>query len=139
MKILFLSFLLLFACATTCVAGSCQDVQENVSAAVQDRNGRVSESYDTLVPDPESERSSLSNCLSGINSIGDAFNLGVTFPSMDQIVTGMCKQVDSLIQQKINEVHSQALNAVNNIGGSNLYKVYGTGGDYIIKLRDKIK
>ena len=139
MKIFFTAMMLLMVFATPCFAGSCQDVQDSVSAIIQERSGRVSETHDILLPDPESERGPLSNCLSVINNIGDAFSLGVSFPSMDQIVAGMCNQVNSLIQQKINEVHNQALNAVNNIGGSNLYKVYGTGGDYVIQIRDKIK
>ena len=139
MRTLFISMLLLFVSVTPCLAASCQDVQENVSAAMQERSGRVTESHDTLLPDPESERSSLGGCLDSINSIGDAFSLGVTFPNMDQLVSGMCSQINSLIQQKINEVHNQALNAVNGIGGNNLYKVYGTGGNYVTQITGKIK
>lgn len=139
MRILFITMMLLTVFATPCFAGSCQDVQESVSVVIQERNGRVSDTHDILLPDPESERGSLSNCLSVINNIGNAFTLGVTFPSMDQIVAGMCSQVNSLIQQKINEAHNQVLNAVNGIGGGNLYKVYGTGGNYVIQIRDKIK
>lgn len=138
MKI-FLTAMLLTLMATPCFAGSCQDTREAVNAAIQERSGRVSDSHNVLLPDPESERGPLSNCLSVINNIGDAFSLGVTFPSMDQVVAGMCSQVDSLIQQKINEVHNQVLNTVNGIGGNNLYKVYGTGGDYVITITDKIK
>lgn len=139
MRIFFTTMMLLALLATPCFAGSCQDVQESVSAIIQDRSGRVSDTHDILLPDPESERSSLSNCLSVINNIGDAFSLGVTFPSMDQIVAGMCSQVNSMIQSKINEAHNKVLNTVNNIGGSNFYKVYGTGGDYVIQIRNKIK
>lgn len=138
MKILLIAMLLTLM-ATPCFAGSCQDTREAVNAAIQERSGRVSDSHNVLLPDPESERGPLSNCLSVINNIGDAFSLGVTFPSMDQVVAGMCSQVDSLIQQKINEVHNQVLNTVNGIGGNNLYKVYGTGGDYVITITDKIK
>jgi len=139
MKLLLAFTLLLTLFATPCLAGSCQDTQEAVSAAIQERSGRVTDSHNVLLPDPETERGPLGGCLSVINNIGGAFSLGVSIPSMDQIVAGLCSQVDSMIQQKINEVHNQALNAVNNIGGKNLYKVYGTGGDYVIKIRDKIK
>jgi hypothetical protein len=137
---LFLAFtLLLTLFATPCFAGSCQDMQEAASAAILERSGRVTNSHNVLLPDPESERGPLSNCLSVINNIGDAFSLGVSLPSLDQIIAGMCNQVDSLIQQKINEAHNQVLNTVNNIGGGNLYKVYGTGGDYVVKITGKIK
>ena len=139
MKLLIAFTLLLTFFATPCFAGSCQDTQEAVSAAILERSGRVTNSHNILLPDPESERGPLSNCLSVINNIGDAFSLGVSIPSMDQIVAGLCSQVDSMIQQKINEVHNQALNTVNNIGGNNLYKVYGTGGNYVVKITGKIK
>ena len=58
---------------------------------------------------------------------------------MDQIVAGMCHQVDSLIQQKINDAHNQVLNSINGIGGNNPFKVYGTGGDSVVKLKEKLK
>ena len=131
--------MLLTVFATPCFAGSCQDTQEAVSAAILERSGRVSDSHNVLLPDPESERGPLSNCLSVINHIGDGFTLGVNLPSMDQIITGLCNQVDSMIQQKINEAHNQVLSTVNQLGGNNLYKVYGTGGNYVIKIKDKIK
>ena len=125
--------------AAPCFAGSCQDMQEAVSGAMRERNGRVSDSHNVLLPDPESERDSLSSCLGSVNAIGDAFSLGVTLPSMDQIVAGMCSQVDSFIQQKINDAHNQVLNTVNDIGGYNPFKVYGTSGDYIVKITGKLK
>ena len=131
--------MLLTVFATPCFAGSCQDTQEAVSAAILERSGRVSDSHNVLLPDPESERGPLSNCLSVINHIGDGFTLGVNLPSMDQIIAGLCNQVDSMIQQKINEAHNQVLSTVNEIGGNNLYKVYGTGGNYVIKITDKIR
>ncbi|SBW08073.1 conserved exported hypothetical protein [uncultured delta proteobacterium] len=139
MRILFAAIMLLTVFATPCFAGSCQDTQEAVSAAILERSGRVSDSHNVLLPDPESERGPLSNCLSVINHIGDGFTLGVNLPSMDQIITGLCNQVDSMIQQKINEAHNQVLSTVNQLGGNNLYKVYGTGGNYVIKIKDKIK
>ena len=131
--------MLLTLFATPCFAGSCQDTQEAVSAAILERSGRVTDSHNVLLPDPEAERGSLSNCLSTINNIGDAFSLGVSLPSMDQIVAGLCSQVDSMIQQKINEAHNKVLTTVNGIGGNNPFKVYGTGGDYTVKITGKIK
>ena len=139
MRTIFAVIMLLTVFATPCFAGSCQDTQEAVSAAILERSGRVSDSHNVLLPDPESERGPLSNCLSVINHIGDGFTLGVNLPSMDQIITGLCNQVDSMIQQKINEAHNQVLSTVNQLGGNNLYKVYGTGGNYVIKIKDKIK
>ena len=139
MKTFFAAILLLTAFAAPCFAGSCQDTQEAVSSAILERSGRVTDSHNVLLPDPESERGPLSNCLSVINHIGDGFSLGVSLPSMDQIIAGLCNQVDSMIQQKINEAHNKVLSTVNEIGGNNLYKVYGTSGNYIIKIKDKIK
>lgn len=133
------AIMLMTVFSTPCFAGSCQDTQEAVNRAIQERSGGVTNTHNVLLPDPESERGPLSNCLSVINHIGDGFSLGVSLPSMDQIIAGLCNQVDSMIQQKINEVHNQVLSTVNEIGGNNLYKVYGTSGNYVIKIKDKIK
>lgn len=137
MKTLFTIFLFLVS-VCTCMAGSCQDIQECASAAIQARNNRVSESHNTVMPDPESERDGISQCLGSINALGDVFSLGVSLPNFDQIIGSLCSQADSLIQHKINEVHNQALNEANNIGGGNLLKVYGTD-EYIFKLTGKLK
>ncbi len=133
------TFLLCMILAAPCFAASCQDMREAVGGAIQERNDRVSETHDVLMPDPETERDALSGCLGSINSIGDAFRLGVSLPSMDQIVAGLCSQVDSHIHQKINNAHNQVLNTVNGIGGNNPFKVYGTSGDYILHLKGKLK
>ena len=99
----------------------------------------------TILPDDNGKpgkarpRPALSGCLGSVNAIGDAFSLGVTLPSMDQIVAGMCSQVDSFIQQKINDAHNQVLTTVNGIGGYNPFKVYGTGGDYVVKITGKLQ
>ena len=76
MRVLLVCFLLtLFA--MPCYAGSCGDTQEAATTAIKERNGHVKESHNSMMPDPEEDRGPLSNCLSSINSIGDAFNLGV--------------------------------------------------------------
>lgn len=133
------TFLLCMILVTPCFAGSCQDMRDAVGGAIQERNGRVSNTHDVLMPDPETERDALSGCLGSVNAIGNAFSLGVSLPSMDQIVAGMCSQVNSFIQQKINDAHNQVLNTVNDIGDYNPFKVYGTGGDYVVKITGKLQ
>ena len=133
------TFLLCMVLTTPCFAASCQDMRDAVGGAIQERNGRVSDTHDVLMPDPETERDALLHISPSVNAIGDAFSLGVTLPSMDQIVAGMCKQVDSYIHQKINEAHNQVNNSVNGMGGNNPFKVYGTGGEYVVKITGKLK
>ena len=58
---------------------------------------------------------------------------------MEQIIDGMCGQLNSHINQKINEAHNQVNNAVNGMGGNNPFKVYGTGGDYVVNITGKLK
>ena len=134
-----LTLMLLFSFAAPCFAGPCDDTQSAASAAINERNSRVKDSHNVLLPDPELERGPLSDCLSSINSIGDAFTLGVKLPGMDQIIAGMCNQVNSMIQQKINESLNKIHNTVSDIGKNNPFKVYGTGGDYVIKMTGKIQ
>jgi len=125
--------------AMPCFASMCQDMQDSVGTAVQERNQRTANVYNDMIPDPESERGMLSSCLDSVNSIGDAFTLGISLPGMDQMLGSMCSQVDSMIQQKINQTHNEVLNSVNGIGGNNVFKVYGTGGDHVVKLRDRLQ
>ena len=54
-----LMVLLCMALAVPCFAASCQDMQDAVGGAIQERNGRVSETHDVLMPDPETERDAL--------------------------------------------------------------------------------
>ena len=138
MRVLLVCFLLtLFA--MPCYAGSCGDTQEAATTAIKERNGHVKESHNSMMPDPEEDRGPLSNCLSSINSIGDAFNLGVKIPSMDQIVAGMCKQVDSMIQDKMNQVLSEVRSSVPSIGQNNPFQVSGNVGDLAGSLVGKLK
>ncbi len=129
----------MLAVSCPCFASSCPDIQESANGAMQSRNNRVSETHNTAMPDPEEEREALSNCLQTIQALGDPFTLGVQLPGIDQVVSGMCGAVDSFIQQKINELQNQALKELNGIGGNNIFKVYGTGGEFILQLTGKLK
>lgn len=138
MKLLVILFLIL-GVASPCLAGSCPDIQESANGAIQSRNNRVSQTHNTTMPDPEEQREGLSECLKSIQALGEPFTLGISLPGIDEVISGMCGAVDSFISQKINEVQNQVLNEVNNIGGGNLLKVYGTGSDHIFQLKGKIK
>lgn len=58
---------------------------------------------------------------------------------MDQIIAGMCRQVDSLIQSKMNEALSEARSTVNGIGQNNPFQVSGSGSDVAGSLIRKLK
>ena len=138
MRVLLALFLLIIF-AMPCYAGSCGDTQEAATTAIKERNGHVKESHNSMMPDPEEDRGPLSNCLGSIASIGDAFSLGVTIPSMDSIINGMCRQVDSMIQSKMNEVLSEARSSVAAIGRNNPFQVSGSGSDVTGSLIRKLK
>lgn len=138
MKALFLT-LSLVLCAAPCFAASCSDTQNAATAAMRERNARVKETHNTTMPDPEEDRGPLANCLGSIASIGDAFSLGVTIPGMDSIINGMCRQVDSLIQSKMNEALSEARSTINGIGQNNPFQVSGSGSDVAGSLIRKLK
>lgn len=125
--------------ANPVLAASCPDLQESANTAAQARNGRVAETHNTMMPDPEEERDGLSQCLNTIHMLGEPFTLGVQLPGLEDVISGVCKQVDSFLQQKINEVHNQVLNAIDDVGGNNPLKVYGTGEDIVVQLKGKLK
>ena len=138
MKTLLLSLMLLFV-AAPCLAAPCGDTQNAATTAIKERNARVKETHNTTMPDPEEDRGPLSNCLGSIASIGDAFSLGVSIPSMDSIINGMCRQVDSMIQSKMNEVLSEARSSIAQIGRNNPFQVSGSGSDVAGSLIRKLK
>lgn len=128
MKSLFIPalFVCVFAFSTPCFAASCSDTQNAASEAIKERNAKVKDTHNTTMPDPEEDRGALGNCLDSISSIGDAFSLGVSIPGMDQIVEGMCRQVNSMIQSKMNEALSEARSSVAAIGRNNPFQVSGS-------------
>lgn len=134
-----LVMLMLVLVAVPCLASPCDDTQSAATGAIKERNARVKETHNTTMPDPEEDRGPLSNCLGSIASIGDAFSLGVTIPSMDSIVNGMCRQVDSMIQTKMNEVLSEARSSIAAIGRNNPFQVSGSGSDVAGSLIRKLK
>jgi hypothetical protein len=134
-----LSALLLMLFVMPCFAGSCPDAQSAADKAVQERNAKVKESANTMMTDPEETRGPLADCLGSVGSIGDAFTLGVSLPGMDQIVDGMCGQVNSLIQDKMNEVLSEVKSSIPDIGGNNPFQVSGNGKDLAGVLTGKLK
>ena len=71
-------------------AASCADTQNAAGAAMRDRNEYAMGVMNSTMPDPEETRGPFSSCLDRINSMGAAFTLGVSLPSLDQIIAGMC-------------------------------------------------
>ena len=131
--------LALVLCAAPALAGSCSDTQSAASNAIKERNSAVRESHNTTMPDPEEDRGALSSCLDSVSSIGDAFSLGVSLPSMDQIISGMCNRVNSEIQSKMNEALSEARSSIGGIGQNNPFQVSGSSSGIVSGVIGKIK
>ncbi|WP_278593707.1 hypothetical protein [Bilophila wadsworthia] len=129
----------LVLCAAPSFAGSCSDTQSAASNAIKERNSAVRESHNTTMPDPEEDRGALSSCLDSVSSIGDAFSLGVSLPSMDQIISGMCNRVNSEIQSKMNEALSEARSSIGGIGQNNPFQVSGSSSGIVSGIIGKIK
>ena len=137
MKIV-LSLLMVLVLATPCMAGGCQDTQDAVGQAMKARNGRVNNTLNTLIPDPEEERGLLFDILGSVNVFGDGFSLGISFPSLQQIIGAACSKAEYMIQDKIREAQNEALNSIPSIGINNPFKVNGNT-DYINPLTGKIR
>ena len=131
--------LALVLCAAPALAGSCSDTQSAASTAIKERNSAVRESHNTTMPDPEEDRGALSSCLDSVASIGDAFSMGVSLPSMDQIISGMCNRVNSEIQSKMNEALSEARSSIGGIGQNNPFQVSGSSSGIVSGIIGKIK
>lgn len=138
MKTLLLT-LTLVLCAAPAFAGSCSDTQSAASTAIKERNATVKEIHNTTMPDPEEDRGALSSCLDSVASIGDVFSLGVSLPSMDQIISGMCNRVNSEIQSKMNEALSEVRSSIGGIGQNNPCQVSGSSSGIVTGIIGKIK
>ena len=138
MKILCVT-LILVLCAVPSFAGSCSDTQSAASTAIKERNAVVKEIHNTTMPDPEDDRGALSSCLDSVANLGDAFSLGVSLPSMDQIISGMCNRVNSEIQSKMNEALSETRSSVGGIGQNNPFQVSGSSSGIVSGIIGKIK
>jgi len=125
--------------AAPCRAASCADTQNAATAAIKDRNDYAKGSINAIMPDPEETRGPLTDCLSSINSIGDAFTLGISLPSMDQLISGLCNQANSMIQQKMQEVLSEVRSTVSEIGRNNPLQVSGGGAGIVNNILTKLK
>ena len=130
--------LLLLMWALPCHA-DCPDAQGAASGAMRERNAKVRETLNTTTPDPEETRADTSSCLGSISSLGEAFSMGITLPGVDDIMNQMCRQVEGLLQSKLDEALGEARSAVEEIGKNSPFKVNGSGADIAGALTQKIK
>ncbi len=99
-KIILCLFALLFL-QNQALAGNCPEdsVVEEIKKAQTDF---ITEIYDTAVGNPSDSRE-FANCLSSIEDIGDIFSMGISLPSMDDILDKVCDELDHQLKNAINE------------------------------------
>lgn len=143
MKLVLFSLLVSFAmlvCPVSGGAASCDDVEAAAKAAAQARNAQAQTTLDSMIPAPEESRPDIASCLSAVDSLGDAFSMGVKLPSMEQIVEQICQQVDSMIDQKINEGMNKVENTMTGtFGTNNPFQVNLSAADVVNPLTRKLK
>lgn len=101
------------------LAAPCEDMESAAAAAARERNARVREVLDTMLPAPEENRSALASCLDSLNSLGDAFAMGVSLPTLAQILEELCNEVDSRINEKIQQGMTTVENGIQDTFGTN--------------------
>lgn len=138
MRTMICGLMIVLLTASPCMAVGCQDTQDAAQTAMKNRNSRANDTVNMLIPDPEEERGWLFDILASVNIFGDGFTLGVTLPSLNQIMGQVCNKAEHAIQDKIREVQRQAISSVPSIGGYNPLKVNGNT-DYIRPVTGKLK
>ena len=124
----------------TVSAAPCEDMESAASAAARERDARVREVMDTMLAAPEESRSALASCLDSLNSLGDAFAMGVSLPSLAQILENLCNEVDSRINEKINEGMAIVENSMRDtFGTSNPFQVSLSASDISRPLTGALK
>ncbi len=99
--LLLCSFLFSFPCFAE--ETPCDDVIEATKEAASNRNSQVQEVLDVGMPNPGDYRWEIAGCLDVIAKTGDIFSMGVTIPSMDDIITGLCKEASRQINDVVND------------------------------------
>lgn len=120
MKHITVIFIMLLIANPAISANSCPETGA-AQTALSERNNMLLGVFES-VPNPEDDRELIGGCIESINSIGNSFSLGVSFPSLDDIVGKMCEMANSYIQSKI----SEAMNKVKvptSYGSGKLYQV----------------
>lgn len=137
-KVILLFLCLVLSIPSLVLAAGCNDAQSAAKEAMKERNEHAKSTYDTTMGSPEDDRSALGGCMDSIFSIGDAFSMGVKIPNMNQIIEGMCGQLNSLIKEKINDATSQLEEATSGFGEGPL-QVNGSGDNLAKPIIGKIK
>jgi hypothetical protein len=132
-------FILFLLMATPCFASPCDDMQSAAIMAMRDRNTFAKNAINTTMPDPEAVRGAFSSCLNSISNIGAVFSFGVSIPSLDQIIASMCRQVDSMIQSKVNDVMNEARSTANEIGRNNPFQVSVGGHNVGVSISGRLR
>lgn len=104
---------------TTAYAAGCEDVESAAQQAAKDRNEQAKKALDATMPAAEDSRSAIASCLDTLAALGDPFSMGVSIPSMDQILEQMCNQVDSYIDQKISQGMAEVETSISGALGNN--------------------
>ena len=116
----------LVLCAAPSFAGSCSDTQSAASNAIKERNSAVRESHEHHHARPGRGSGGTLQLFGQRIQHRRRLSLGVSLPSMDQIISGMCNRVNSEIQSKMNEALSEARSSIGGIGQNNPFQVSGS-------------
>ncbi|MBQ9407121.1 MAG: hypothetical protein IJU37_10365 [Desulfovibrio sp.] len=98
---------------------SCEDMECAAKAAAQARSEQTQRTLNTVMPAPEENRSALTSCLDSLNAVGDSFSMGVSVPSMDQILESICRDCNSYIDSKIHAASAEVENEIEGVLGTN--------------------
>lgn len=121
-------------------ASQCEDAESAAGSAAKARNNQARQALNQTMPAPEENRSGIASCLGAISALGSVFSLGVQTPSLEQIVEKMCSQVDSYIDQKINQSMGEIESGIGGaMGTNNPFQVNLNASDISKPLVGKLK
>lgn len=129
-------FILILLIANPAISASSCPETGAAQTALSERNSMISGVFES-VPNPEDDRELIAGCIESINAIGNSFSLGVSFPSLDNLIGKMCEMVNSYIQSKI----SEAMNKVkvpSSFGSGKLYQVDVSPDEISVELGKNI-
>ncbi len=113
--------------------------KEAVKKSVIYRNDICRDKYNKIMPDPEDFRSALALCLSSIQKLSAGFSLDAFLPNLSDLLMAACKELDSEIQNKIDELLEESSTTEILFGNSVEFHVNIDYNSILSDLTDKIK
>ncbi len=135
---IFITLAIIACTASTSFAATGCPEESSIDKTKQEYIDKVIDIYDTAVGDPSDSRA-FSNCLSGVEGLGDIFSMGISLPDVDGLLDKLCDTADSYLQDAINQAKDKITDIKDEITEDPVFKVVMNPDDLVNDLLGDLK